>query len=280
MIITKLRVEEKRPMTGASGSWPLPICDLNLDSSAGENGYILKDTQGLDPPDLISIVEGYDDLGNPVMGSIAEKREIVLQIALNPRLGQTYSSLRDSLYKFINRSVYVNLMHDSLIIAQATGYIPNCEVVHFSKEPDIQMTIKCEEGEFSSPSGIGIPFSDIGTIQPIINYEDGTAPTGLDLQFTVTANKADGFNIFNNEGLWFEVGFAFLIGDVVTISTQQKNKRVSLVRGGLEYDLAGYINGGAVWPKLYPGVNAFEWSFDSSWITWNAASYIPRYWGV
>lgn len=281
MIITKIRLEELQPMVGASGIWPLPVIDFNLDPSAGENGYVLKEALGLDPPNLSSVVEGFDTYGNPVMGSTPDKRQIVFKIGLNPRLGQSYGSLRDALYKYINRTVLVDLMADSLIVAQASGFIQIVESVHFSNQPDVQMTVECEDGEFVAPLAVDIPFANLNTLTPIINYEDGTAPTGFELQFTVTANHT-GFSITSpgNNYNAFSTTFPFLTGDVVTISTQQRDKRLTVLRSSVLYDIAGYINAGAVWPKLYPGVNSFTWDFAVAWRTWISATYVPRYWGV
>lgn len=291
MIITKLRIQEEHVMSGPSGSWPLPLFDFNLDSSAGENGYILKTAQGLDPPDLISIVIGFDSVGTPIMDSVAEKREIVLRLGLVPVMSQTYSSLRDNLYRFINRTVMISLMDDSIVIAQARGFISKVEAVHFSNTPDIQMTIECVEGEFTAPFAINIPWVDLDTLEPVISYEEGTAPTGLELQFYCSAviGRA-GFTIFNHSRVWFvgatqvynefTLTFPLITDDVITISTQPKNKRITLLRAAVTYDLAGYVNAGAVWPKLYPGVNAFEWDLSTEWMEMVSASYTPKYWGV
>lgn len=289
MIINKIRLQEEHPMTGSSDSWPLPLCDLNLNANAGANGYILKDSVGFAPPALVSVVEGFDQYGIPIMGSIPEKREIALKIGLNPQLGQTYSSLRDALYKYIDRSVFVKLMNDAKVIAQTSGYIRQFDATHFSNLPDIQMTIECETGEFSSPVELVIPTSEVNTLHPIINYEEGTAPTGMELTFTVTASH-DGFSISNHSRFWhagegdvsnvFQMSYPLITGDVVTFCTQPRDKHITLVRSLVTYDLAGYINAGAVWPKLYSGVNTFDWDFSSSWMTWTSATYIPKYWGV
>lgn len=289
MIITKIRLQEEHPMTGAAGSWPLPIYDFNLDSSAGQNGYILKSAQGLDPTKSIAVVEGFDTFGTPVMGSISEKREIALRVALNPQLGQSYSSLRDDLYKLKDRNVIVYFMDDSLTKAKTNGYIRECEAVHFSNQPDIQMTIECEEGELSAPNSVGIPLSTLNNTNPVINYEEGTAPAGLELKFRATA-AGTGFTISNHARVWFvgadqvynqfALTYSFITNDEITISTHPQNKRISLLRAATTYDLTGHLNAGAVWPKLYSGVNTFEWNFSAAWMLWLSASYIPRYWGV
>lgn len=291
MIITKLRLQEEHPMEGVR-AWPLPICDLNVNSMAGEDGYILKESLGLGPTILVPVVVGFDDNGIPIFEPIPEKRDIVLKIGLNLGLGRSYSTLRDDLYKFISRSLYVKLMNEALVIGQTTGFIRQFETVHFSNQPEIQMTIECENGEFSAPNSINIPVAELNSTHPVINYEEGTAPTGLDLKFTYTpAAPGTGFNIHGHSQFWhsgsnasvsnnFTLTFPFLTGDVVTISTNSRNKRIVVLRGATEIDVTGYINAGAVWPKLYPGVNTFFWSFASSWMTWVSASYTPKYWGV
>ena len=289
MIITKLRLQEEHPMTGPTGTWPLPICDLNLDSSAGENGYIIKECEGLGPPDFEAVVEGFDSNGISVMDSDPQTREIPIKIGLQPGFNQTYGQLRDDLYKLISRTVFVKLMNGSTVIAQTTGFIKKVDTIHFSNQPEITIIIECQDGAFSAPKSVPIPLPTLNNLAPIINYEEGTAPAGLDLVFTVTAVQ-NSFSISEYSKSWavggvdihniFLLTYPFLVGDVVTISTRPKNKQITLLRSGTTYDIAGNINAGAVWPKLLTGVNAFVWTFASSWMTWNSASYTPRYWGV
>jgi len=291
MIITKIRLQEEHPMSSGASSWPLPYCDLNLDITAGLNGYILSAVQGLDPPDFNAVVDGFDAFGVPIMDNIPSKRDIVFRIALTPVLGKSYSDLRDDLYKLISRNVLISFMNDTLVRAQCTGFIRHFEALHFSSKPEIQITIECHDGVFRAPNKVDIPLTLLDTLTPFISYEDGTAPAGLDLKFTYTAvATGTGFSISNHSEFWyvgtsdvfnvFEVEYPLETDDVVTISTHPKERRVTLLRDAIEYDLAGYINAGAIWPKLYTGVNTFEWTFASSWMDWISASYIPRFWGV
>lgn len=277
-------------MTDGTKKYPVAICDFNIDSSAGQNGYLLKGIQGIDPPKINAVVEGFDSSGYPIMGPVSEKRVLSCRVALKPGLGQTYSSLREELYGFMGRSLRVDLMQGPRTIAIATGYIPNVEAVHFSERPDLQVNINCDLGELVAPESVPIPLELLNVAQPIISYPDGSAPTGLNLQFTVTANHSAGFDIYNHAQLWysgngsvdnhFTVAYPLLTGDVVTLDTNNNSKRVSLVRSSVTHDLAGYLNRGAVWPKLHKGVNVWNWTLDASWMTLNSASYTPRFWGV
>lgn len=294
MIVTKFRLQEEHPMTGPAGTWPLSICDLNLDSSAGEYGYILKEAVGLGPPVLTPVVIGFDTSGIPILDSDPGPRDVVLRIGLSPQLGQSFSELRDNLYKLIGRTVYVKLMNGSLVTAQVTGYIQKVEPVHFSNKPDITVTIECQEGVFSSPNYVDIPVSDLqGMTNPIINYPDGTAPAGLELTFKNLVTSKTGFSISNHSEFWhsgsgdvnnlFQITYTIDPNDIVVIVTHPRNRSIMFYDDSTTtwIDITGYLNAGAVWPMLFPGVNQFAWSLN--WVTtpgWTLARYIPRYWGV
>lgn len=289
MIITRVRLQEEHPMQQGVSTWPLPYVDLELNPFSGENGYLITDSIGLDPPNLIPIVVGFDSNGVPIFENTSDKREIALKIGLKPGIGQTYGSLRDNLYKLISRSIMISLMNGSTTIAQVSGSITKCESGLFSNKPYVVLTLECITGDFYSPVNVSIPTTELDTSQPKITYENGTAPTGLDLQFTVTSPVAS-FSFSNYGKFWysgtsglstlFQVTYSFLAGDVVTLKTHPKEKKINLLRSAINYDLAGYINSGAVWPKLFSGVNAFDWTILSTWATINSASYTPRYWGV
>jgi hypothetical protein len=152
------------------------------------------------------------------------------------------------------------------------------------------MTIRCEDDpDFVSPRSTPISTTLLNASPVVIPYEQGTAPTGLDLVFAVTANHSN-FTISGHNTLWYEgdtpldndftVTYNFLIGDIIAISTHPKKKKLTRTRASVDLDLAGYLNQGAVWPRLYSGVNVFTWDIATSWMSWTSASYVPRYWGV
>lgn len=299
MIITKIRVQEEHPMTGYGptelggllSSWPVPFLDLELNSNAGDNGYLIKNSAGLGPTSLTAVVIGFDSTGIPIKDVEASLREVALRIQLTPALGQTFSELRSALYKFNGKGLILSLMNGAHEIARTMGFIKEFETLYFSNQPEIQITIECEDGYFEAPHELDVPFADgqLELEQPIIEYEQGDAPTGFKLEFTVTA--ANSFmQIFNHAKAMhsgrgdvsniFKVTYPMLTGDVVTLNTHPTDRRITLVRGTDMFDIAGYVNAGAVWPMLQPGVNIFEWFFGASWMTFTRMSYIPRYWGV
>lgn len=294
MIITKVRLQEEHPMTNGSVTWPLPACDLHLNSSAGQNGFLIKAASGFGPTDFLAVVDGFDSTGAPVMDSIAEKREIALKIGLVPGGGQSISHLRSEIYKYISRSVEISFMNDSEVVAKTSGFVQKIEAGHFSNIPEILIIIKCRTGDLYSPNTISVPTSLLvssgASFSPIIPYSEGDAPTGFTLQFTYTkATSGTGFSITNYGRLWYEgtatsnvftLSYTLLTNDIIKMTTQTGEKRIILTRGGINYDISGYINAGAVWPKLYPGVNYFTWDLSTTWLGSLSFTYTPRYWGV
>ena len=289
MKINKIRIEEEHPMVVGDISYALPSIDLHLDSSAGENGYLVKASDGLGPTDLTAVVEGFDSNGIPIMGTKSSRRDMAFKMGLIPHGQNDFSNLRDRVYRYMSRSVVVSLMYGSEVVAKTKGHIRQPDASYFTNQPELIITIECVDGELVAPKAVNIPFPRLSVPQPVITYEAGTAPTGLDLVFTVTENHSN-FTISNHAKVWhkgngniqteFSVTYDFLVGDVISISTYQGERRISLLRSSTAYDLAGYLNSGAVWPRLYPGVNVFDWDIEVDWMAWTSASYLPRFWGV
>lgn len=289
MIITKLRLQEEHPMTSGVNSYPLPVVDLDLDIYAGTNGYLAKNVEGLHPTEMTAIVVGFDSSGRPIKEPSAEKRVIVALIKLEPGVETTFGELRDKIYRYLGRSVQVTLMNESLSLARTTGFVQNIEAEYFSNQPELTLTIECVDGSLAALDSVTFSTSKLDTATPVLDYSDGTAPTGLDLVFEVSATHSN-FTIYGHNKLWytgegavdnhFNVTYDFLAGDIITMSTTPRNERLTLLRDDVTYDLAGYINSGAVWPRLYSGVNSFSWDLTGSWMDWVSGSYTPRFWGV
>ena len=163
MIITKIRLQEEHPMTVSGVSWPLTQIDLDLNPFAGDNGYKIMAVQGLDPPDLISIVEGFDSNGVPIFDNVASDKSLTFKIELKPGIGQSYGSLRDDLYKYVGRSICISLMNGSIIVGQTTGYINRFESDVFSNKPNVIINVECFSEDFYSPYPVSIPLSELPT---------------------------------------------------------------------------------------------------------------------
>lgn len=293
MIITKIRLQEETPMTNGVTTWPLPVIDLYVDQNAGSNGYLLKALVGIDPPNINAVIDGFDTAGVPNFTEAPEPRDIGIKIGFKPGVGQTVQGLRATLHKLMSRSLLVSFMNGASVVAQIAGYINKFDSGHFSNLPEVILGIKCRTSEFYSPEELSIPLADLAVASPVISYLEGDAPTGFTVVIEYTSVTPETEFVISDYGkFWFDTRYAVSVfnefrithsleqDDILTISTHVGSRRVTLTRDAVDYDLAGYLNGGAVWPKLYPGVNTFDWTFDDTKMDLVSASYIPRFWGV
>ena len=308
MRITKVRLSEKMPMSRGASSWPVPFCDFLVDSNNGKNGYLVKDISGLEAPNVTAQADGFDFNGVPIMRPVGEKRVITFVVELVSTVTESPSDLREAIYKLHGRLLNVSLMLDSEIVCQVSGWISRIEPELFSSRSMLAITVQCTASDFKSPVKTNIPISTLGTTTPTIMYEEGQAPTGLDLQFTCSTAPSS-FSITNYNKQWFSeaesmgsaslytvsggiaslnpinpdnrfiVSYAFQIGDIVLLSTHPDDRRVVRFRSGAYLDLGGYVNAGAPWPVLLPGVNVLDWTLGTG-VVINTATYTPRFWGV
>jgi len=280
MIVTSIRILNKHRLS----SDPTAYVDLALNSTAGENGYILKRHEGLDPSETITFTEGFGPGGSPVNTSRPEKKEIVLHVGFVAGQAGTYSELRDRLYRMMSRSVRILLMSGETILAEITGWIRSFDVELASNQPDAQLTIKCDDGFFVSPTQIAVPTAGLSKSIPIINGIIGTAPASFYMAVVMTSNAAL-FGVNNNAGVdggdpWhFTVGYPFLTGDHVAIQTEFNNRSVIRTRSSVALDITSYLQPGSTWPSLYPGEENKFYLWVSAF-NWDSISYYPKYWGV
>lgn len=229
--------------------------------------FIIQNITGLDPESLST-------------------RVIAMQIGLNPTYRRP-SVLRDTVYKTISASrsglVTLHFKNGATLVATTEGYITKVENDVFSKSQSVTVTLQCDDALIR---GVDRIFTDLdeGRINlSNVRVLDSTssAPHGMVCKFTVKnvipsvqiSSLTDPGWVYNLS----PVG-GFLVGDVITFSSEVL-KYINMIRAGVETQLADAIDGGAVWPVIYPGPNSFEFSNPTK-LTLNELSYLPAYWGV
>lgn len=217
-------------------------------------------------------------------------RDVVIRAVLKPRfnLDESYSDVRDELYRAIsaNRTGITTLHFNSgaTTVAKISGFITKFEVPYFAREPEVQVTVRCEDAMFRAINPVSYVASELKTTNPIIIPDSlSTAPHGFQFQVTFKATSADfriqdvatgpdwQFIVTPNGG--------FLNGDVLYFSSDYSNKYLYMVRSGATTHLLDRINPQSVWPILFPGANSFHF-VNLAQINWNSLSYYPAYWGV
>lgn len=274
-------------------------CSLSLNDPRNTNPYQIKFASGLDADEIVAQYYGigggyYGD--NKRHNMVLKKRLIVLKIGLNPNFitSQTYSTLRDTLYKTISSSpgggLILNFMNGGVCEAKVVGYIEKFESDLFAKTQEVQLTINCPNPLLRAPEQVEF---DIGAIDPFnsLIYDNvSTAPHGMTFGVRMT-QETDSLAIqVDPSGHWWEVrGPAimdgFKPGDLVEVSTEFGERSVTIQRfeGDYPIPIADSISAFSIWPIVFPGatymriVNRYGGGVPG---VFEYIRHTPTFWGI
>lgn len=215
-------------------------------------------------------------------------RVVVVRIDLNPRfhLNETYSSLRDALYKHIassrTGSLQIQFKNSVNVVAALTGFINKVEPDLFTKEQGVQLTINCSDSMLKALVPTELVVGPLDPALTVITDAFSTAPHGFTFELAFTGVRPSLIITDPGDPTWsFTVtpSGGFLVGDILHFSSEFNNKYLYIERGVSTIHLADVISSDSVWPILFPGENNLSLSGAAS-LDWNAISYYPTYWGV
>ena len=242
--------------------------------------YILKAADGLGPPEVdVSIVDTLN-AGGYYQGRRPQNREVVLRVGLNPDYGsdQTAADLRTVLYGMLtpgsSDSVLLEIINNTTVLATTTGYLKKLEIVPFSKDTEVQLTIACTSPYLQAVDRL---YVDPGsTSAPAINNV-GTAPTGFKMSLQFTTALAS-WSLTDAAGKKIEFVHDFLANDILTFDTRAGSRTIELTRDLVTTKIIAALTSDSMWLSLYGGNNVFATSDPN--FTWGDVYYLPQYWGI
>ena len=197
--------------------------DLYLSNADPSDPYILKSAEGLGPPEIDISIAATRHMDGYYKGRNAQYREIVLTIGLNPnyRDNITVSDLRSRLYGLLSAgssdSIDVVIIDDDKRLMRTTGYIKKMEIVPFSANPEVQLTIPCVTACFQAQNDVYVDISsDLGW-QDVDNI--GTAETGIVFQATAL-EPAPVFELTDDRQNFMFVYYPFVTNDTIIVDTR------------------------------------------------------------
>jgi hypothetical protein len=264
------------------------ICILSFRDPSRQNPYNVKGITGLDVEEIVPRYYG-GAVGATKFYNLAQSaRQITARIGLNPNFGasQSYSVLRDDLYKLIASSrtglVQVQFKNGTTIVAVISGFVTKFEAPHFEREPEVQITLRCDDPRLMAPTPVSISVAGLDPALTHILDEASTSPHGFQFDLTFTGATA-GIEITDpTDATWsFEVipAGGFLTGDILHLSSEYNDKQIYITRGVNTIHLADKITPGSVWPLLFPGDNQFSFTNPTTF-GWTEISHYPTFWGV
>lgn len=280
MKFTKLR------LNGASS------VELPLEGVGPLSPYVLKAADGLGPPQLDVA------MGRPLSGKgyfqsrRPQLREIVLRIGLQPEwnIGQTPQELRTELYGLLTPKfgylLGIEIIDGNTTIAVSGGHVRNFEIAPFSKDPEVQITIACDQSYLMGPNFLSqAPSRAVsGNTSSFTVNNPGTAPTGFTASFQFKAAQSGVIRLsdeaVNGESIGVSQNVA--IDDVIIFSTTPGDRGIwfkpaasstaTSILGGIEQD--------SEWIQLHNGDNVLRLNHPN--FVWFAGgvTFKPAYWGV
>jgi hypothetical protein len=261
------------------GTVNLPIIDV-----LPSDKFILKNIDGLGPPEFLVNIGKTIYQSGIYQGNQPQQRQLVIRVGLNPdySVGETVEGLRETLYGMIIPPVdYLTfqIWNGAILTAIAKGWVSKFEVVPFSKDPEVQITIDCQDAYFTAPELVEVDL--VGMSKSVLTIDNiGSVPTGFLIDIVLTANLSV-FSITRSNPLdQIAVSSDFLIGDEITINTNDGSRGVWRNRSDVVISLIDNMdtNPDKTWPKLRRGINSFAMSSTS--FNYNSVTYTPHYLGV
>lgn len=271
------------------------IMDLNLRSPRPTDKYLVKGVYGLDADEIIPryYASSLEDPSTPFLRMGLKDREITIRVALSPnwRIGETYSELRDQIYRGIASSrtgtLQMVFKAGETQVAYTDVSISKFEVPYSTQESEIQITFGCVDPIFRSLTEIKYLPTDFDT-SGFLTVADSvsTAPHGLSFELTIGASLTS-LIIQDDDAnpTWsFTITPAspFLLNDSIYINTEYGSRSVvhSPVGGGT-FSLLDRIVPGSVWPTVFPGPNRFYMpALNLGAVTRPEIIYRAAFWGI
>jgi len=267
------------------------IITLSFRDPMRQDQYNVKSIVGLDADEIISKYYAMSSDSKTKFNTLViAKREVVFSVALNPAFdqNQSYSDLRDTLYKMISSSrsgqIQLWFKNGDVTIAILYGFITKFETPQTEQVPDVKLTIKCDEPFLIAPDPVNIPVGGISLSGFTIQDDQSTATHGFKFQIHFTASVSGPITITDPyDSSWFftiNPPLVFLSGDVLTFSSEYNNRYLIDTRAsGTVSHMADSIVTGSSWPIIFPGTNNFRFSQTANMVL-DSLSHSYHYWGV
>lgn len=257
------------------------------------NPYNIKAIYGLDAEDLVSSYSG-NYAGQNQFETHSASRTLVFRIVLNPTNNSSISELRNHLYKTIsaNRTGEIQILFKNRdeVSAELVGFITKFEASHFTKTPEVQITIECLDSVLKSIEYVDVDVDGMSASEFYITDDKSTAPHGGLFEFEVKSGITPydyEFVLTDDESWMFKIDLRvawpeenlFESGDIIKIYSERRAKNVLIVRAQQEYHIGHAVVNQSVWPIIFPGVNKFKVE-QSGLVDLLSVKYKYHYWGV
>lgn len=264
---------------------------LALKNVPSTDKYLLKAQSGLDADEITRRFTGFSVTSGTRYFDVRQvKRSVALRMQLNPnyRIGESYSDIRDHLYRAIalSRTGILDLYFRSggAIVAKLSGFITKFEVPLSSEIPEVLITLRCVEPLLRGINPVILTPGDLGDSGPfIIGDNVSTAPHGM--SFAVEFTEAWTAFTMQDKLSFAEWRFqvipdgGFLTGDILHVVSEANKTDVYIDRSETIIPLMDKITPGGMFPLMFP-TNNYIHILDFNRMNWVHFTYYHAFWGV
>jgi len=247
------------------------------------NPFMIKSISGLDS-EMTPNFFGANSISK-FYNLLSKKRTVVIQTGLNPDFStdESYSDLRDSLYRFIAASrqpkVELQFKNEEVVVASVSGFITKLETDQFERDQQAKVTIECDEPFLKSPDVVAMTATSLAPSNTVLQDDISTAPHGFRfvLEFTGTVAELTIQNPDLGYSFVIRPHESFIAGDELHFCSEFDNRYLFRHRVG-DLHLADCIDLRSIWPVIFPGTNTFQ--LDNNHCVWQSIQHYETYWGV
>ena len=265
------------------------------------SGFLIKSITGLGPAKAnVNTTEVSTNDGSLFNSARLSQRNIVLDMVfINTVYGESIEDLRQKSYKYfpLKKSVELTIETDNRYV-KTTGYVESNEPNIFSSQEGTQISIICPDPYFYSAGEDGnnvtnfysidpmfeFPFSNESLDEPLLVFGEiqiktegvityhGDSEIGV-MIYIHAIGPATNINIYNTETrevmrintekISSLTGKGIVASDDIVINTAKGEKRITLIREGVSYNILNCLDKNTDWFTLAKGDNIFAFTADS-----------------
>ena len=251
----------------------------------GNPNYNVYKIEGLNPPKAsINSSANTTTDGSRINSARLESRNIVIYMTVEGTAESSVENNRINLYKYFpaKKTVKLFFSHSSRNI-YIEGAVELIECDPFNEKQVAQISIICPKPYFKDVKNLITSFGDVTSL---FEFPFNITKTGAELSAVTSNQRKSIINIGDVEtGViikLFSTGtvvnpviydalkrtqlkltFTMASGDTIVINTNVGEKSITLIRGGVSYNIIGYMAQNSTWFTLESGDNVFTYDADS-----------------
>jgi hypothetical protein len=259
--------------------------DLPLVGAKPTDEYICEQIDGIGPPEVDVFMRDTASGERNHYGRRPQGREIVIRMSLTPNyaIGKTAGDLRKHIYGLFSAGesqdtdvLTVTLYEGDTIWGSTVGYLRRCEIVPFSKDPQVQLVITCSNPYFKG-NAVPVNLGALGKNEFTID-NPGSAPSGFYMRIKFTSNRTGFWIRQSSFTKRLEVINPFATNDELRIDTRPGQLSIIRYRAGAALPIFSSMKLDSIWPKLNGGVNSFITAGSN--FEWIEFTFDQNHWGV